>query len=157
MRKLFASVFVVSALLSVSASALTAEQSIAKEVQTVDASGNTVVTYEPAILVVPGETVVYRLDYENNGVDPVSNMVLTMPVPKEILFQDGSAHKEGTTTVFSVDKAASFTSRDGLIVEAVGQDKKPADAADITHIRWMFEVPLQPGEAGQLSFKGVLK
>mgnify|MGYP000280078168 CR=1 FL=1 len=146
-----------TALCSVSGSALTADQTVLKERLVTQADGTTALEYQEASLVTPGETVLYRLDFENDESEPVSDLVLTMPVPAVITFIEGSADQPGTLVVFSADQGATFSPRGKLRVTSSGNNDQLATADEITHIRWTLQTPVQPGETGTLSFKGVLK
>lgn len=137
--------------------ALSATQTVLKEIRTEDAAGNVSVDYVDASLVTPGETVIYRLDYVNDADEPVTDMVLTMPVPVEVAFRDGSADRAGTQTLYSADGGNSFSTRDALIVRRDDGSELRAEAADITHVRWIFSEPLAPGSSGDIAFAGLLK
>ena len=138
-------------------SALTASQSIQKEVITTQADGTETVSYESADTVVPGERVVYTVNFENNRDEAETNLVLTMPVPAEVNYVEGSASEAAGQLTFSADGGASFAGRNALKVENVSGDRVDASAKDITHIRWLIAGPVNPGESGAISFTGVLK
>jgi len=133
------------------AMALSATQTIQKEVITIDERGNEQVTYEAAELVTPGERIAYTLNYINDQAEPATNLVLTMPVPEVVDFAEGSARGDGTKITYSVD-GVSFYDREALLVE-----EQPATAEDITHIRWVIEGPVSSGAVGSLAFSGTLK
>lgn len=140
-----------------SALALSATQTVLKEIRSTAPSGDVTTRYIEASLVIPGETVVYRLDYINDQDTPVTDMVLTMPVPAEVTFQDGSADQDGIDTQFSADGGLTFTHRADLMVAVESGVMAPAAAADITHIRWVSIDPVAVEARGQLEFKAVLK
>jgi len=146
-----------SLLASTSASALTAKQSVEKEVVVQMPDGTESVTRTPAELVVPGERVVYTLSYTNDDAAPASDLVLTMPVPAEIKYMDGSATEAGARTVYSTDGGKTFAARTALRMTGSDGVVRTAIADDITHIRWTVAGPVAVGETGNLSFKGVLK
>lgn len=146
-----------SILTSVSASALTAKQVVEKETVVQMPDGTESITRGPAELVIPGERVVYTLNYTNDDTAPATDLVLTMPVPSEIKYMDGSASIEGAKVVYSADGGQSFASRSGLRVVGVDGNSRTAVSEDITHIRWTVTGPLAVGETGQLSYKGTLK
>jgi len=153
----FAIIAATSLLASVSASALSAKQIVEKEVVVQMPDGTESVTREPADMVVPGERIVYTLNFTNDDAAPASDLVLTMPVPTEIKYMDGSAEKPGAKTVYSADGGQSFAERSKLSkVQADGNMRTAADE-DITHIRWTVTGPIAVGETGNLSFKGILK
>lgn len=140
-----------------SALALTASQSVLKEVVVTQSDGSTDIEYQDASLVTPGETVLYRLNYENDSSEPASDIVLVMPVPEVITYIEGSAEAEGTSVVYSADEGKTFTTRGKLRISSSGDNSEIATAEDITHIRWTIENPIEAGAKGVLSFKGILK
>lgn len=148
---------IASLLASTSASALTAKQSVEKEVVVQMPDGTESVTRAPAELVVPGERVVYTLSYTNDDAAPASDLVLTMPVPKEIKYMDGTASNDGAKIVYSADGGQTFADRAALRKTGTDGVLRSATADDITHIRWTVAGPVGVGETGNLSYKGVLK
>lgn len=145
-----------SLLASVSASALTAKQIVEKETVVQMPDGSETVTRSKAANIAPGERVVYTLSFTNDKVEPASDLVLTMPVPDEIKYMDGTASQEGASIVFSADGGQTFAPRDNLQT-STGGVTRTATADDITHIRWTVAGPVAAGETGNLSYKGVLK
>ena len=146
-----------SILTSVSASALTAKQSVEKEIVVQMPDGTESITRAPAELVVPGERVVYTLSYTNDAAESATDLVLTMPVPSEIKYLDESATTVDAKVVYSADGGQSFASRSGLRITDADGNSRTATSEDITHIRWTVAGPLDVGETGTLSYKGILK
>jgi len=146
-----------SLMATTSASALTAKQSVEKEIVVQMPDGTETLTRAPAEMVIPGERIVYTLNFVNDDSAPASDLVLTMPVPSEIKYLDDTATKEGAKIVYSADGGQTFTTRTGLRVADLDGTLRAASAEDITHIRWTVAGPLAVGETGALSFKGVLK
>lgn len=153
----FISFVITSLSTATTAHALSATQTVLKEIRSTAPSGDVTTRYIEASLVVPGETVVYRLDYINDQDAPVTDMVLTVPVPAEVTFQDGSADQDGVDTQFSADGGLTFTRRADLMVAAESGAMVPAGPDDITHIRWMSVDPVAAEARGQLQFTAVLK
>lgn len=146
-----------SLMASVSASALTAKQTVEKETVVQMPDGTENVTRAPAELVTPGQRVVYTLSYTNDDAAPASDLVLTMPVPSEIKYMDGTATKANAKTVYSADGGKSFFERNELRTIGLDGNVRSANAGDITHIRWTVSGPVAVGETGELSFKGILR
>lgn len=140
-----------------SALALSATQTVLKEIRTTTPSDEVITRYVAAELVTPGDTIVYRLDYLNDSAEPVTDMVLTMPVPAEVIFQDGSAEQAGMETSFSSDGGQTFFARAALMVDTDEGVMAPARAEHITHIRWVSNSTVASNEDGILHFKAVLK
>lgn len=146
-----------SALSAIPAQALTATQTIQKVVQTVNSDGSKTTKYIDADLVTPGETIIYKLDFTNDGAEPASNLLLTMPVPEAIKYIEGSADFEGAVLLYSADKGQTFSERKSVKVKSESGEIISAKASDITHIQWKLAGPFAPDEGGVLSFQGVLK
>jgi len=146
-----------SFLTATTASALTAKQTVEKEVVVQMPDGTENITREAAEMVVPGERVVYTLNFMNDDAAPASDLVLTMPIPSEVKLIDGSAVQQGTKVVYSVDGGQSFATRNTVSVANADGSSRSASAEDITHIRWTVPGPVAVGETGSLSFKGILK
>jgi uncharacterized repeat protein (TIGR01451 family) len=142
---------------SPSALALSATQTVLKEIRTTTPSGEVTTRYVDATLVTPGETIVYRLDYLNDSAEPVTDMVLTMPVPAEVTYQEGSADQDGMDIYFSTDGGESFSSRTDIMVDVGDGVMAPALSEDITHVRWVSTRPVAVSAEGILQFKAVLK
>ena len=142
---------------AVSVQAMTASQSIQKEVVSISDDGVETIRYESAELVTPGERIVYTVNFENNLDQPETNLVLTMPIPAEVTYMDGTATEGLGTLTFSADSGDSFAARADLRIRDAGGEMQPARAADVTHIRWVIAGPIEPGESGSISFKGILK
>ncbi len=160
-RKLFSSVLIGAGaslmLAAASASALTASQTVEREVVVKNPDGTQTVKRQPADKVIPGEKVVYSLHYYNEQEKPAENIVLVMPIPEQIKYIDGSAERADVKTEYSVDGGKTFATRDKLMVRLADGRLVPARAEDITSIRWTVEKPVAPKEKGVLLFAGRLK
>ncbi len=143
--------------MSASALALTAEQTVEREVTVQNADGSQSVKREKADLVTPGDKVVYSLNYYNEKSEAAENIVLVMPIPTEVKYIDGSADAQSVITVYSVDGGKNFADRAVLQVSLEDGQSRTARAEDITHIRWTVSNAIAPGARGSLSFKGQLK
>ena len=137
------------------AASLTAEQTVQKVIETVAEDGSVTTELVIADVVAPGDTVVYGLTYANDSEDAAENVALTMPVPGEVSYIEGSATSEGTLVAFSVDGGETFTSRGDLSMTVDGA-ARPALAENITHIQWRFEDGIPAGASGEITFSAVL-
>ena len=118
-----------------------------------DAQGKTKVTLDPPAIVTPGDRLVFQLTYRNGGAQPATGFEVTNPVPASIVFtgvEDASAR-------VSVDGGKIWGVLAALKVALPDGGKRPAAAADVTHIRWSFAQPIPAGQAGKLSFRGIVK
>ena len=137
--------------------ALSASQTVEREVVVQMPDGTESVTREAADMVTPGERIVYTLSFTNDDAQPATDLVLTMPVPNEVRFMEGTASSNNMTPIFSVDGGKNFAERTQLKVRGSDGELRSASSGDITHIRWSVPGPLAVGDTGSLSFKGILR
>lgn len=158
---MFRSIFALTALTVVSfaapAAALEAEQRVLKQISVTQADGTEKTSYVDADLVTPGTTVVYALIFRNDQEAPANDIVLVMPVPAEVAYIEGSATNRLARTDFSADGGTTFAPRQSLSLTDVNGSVRAAGSEDITHVRWTVAEAVQPGETGQLWFRGILK
>ena len=136
--------------------AMTATQKVEKEVVMRAADGSETVKLTPADKVTPGETVVYSILYRNDASEAASDIVLVMPVPKEVAYIEGSVSGEGSSVAFSADGGKTYVARGRLTVEE-GGSTRPARGDEITHIRWTLTTSVPARGAGAVSYKAILK
>ena len=156
-RALFAFTALTVASVALPAAALEAEQRVLKEVTVTQLDGTEKKSYVDADLVTPGDTVVYALVFRNDQPAPAEDIVLVMPVPSEIAYIEGSSTTRLATADFSADGGTTFAARERLSVTQSDGSVRAASTDDITHVRWSVARAIQPGETGQLWFRGVLK
>ena len=137
--------------------ALSASQTVEKEIVVQMPDGTETISRETAERVAPGERVVYTLNFTNDDAQTATDLVLTMPVPKEVRFMEGSASDVNMVPVYSADGGSSFAARELLRVRTADGSLQAASSGDITHIRWTVPGPIAVGETGELSFKGILR
>jgi uncharacterized repeat protein (TIGR01451 family) len=111
-----------------------------------------VVLEQPAT-VVPGDTLVFVLRYENTGRQPATNFVVTNPLPEAVRF-NGTADRGASV---SVDAGRTWGQLSALRVREVDGSMRPARAEDVTHIRWAFAEPIAAGQSGRLMFRGIVR
>ena len=143
--------------LPAAASGLAATQSMERVVQMEYEDGSTEFEFVPADTAKPGEELVYLVNYRNEGDEPEGDVVMTLPVPDDMVYVEDSilTEAEAAKVDFSVDGGKSFAPRDDLIV-AEGEDVREAGARDITHVRWTLRRAVAPGEGGTLAFRATL-
>ncbi|PHR61937.1 MAG: hypothetical protein COA43_01835 [Robiginitomaculum sp.] len=137
--------------------ALTASQVVEREVITINADGTKVTNRVAATLVTPGDKIIYSLHYHNDGGTDVDNIVLVMPVPKEVMYQEGSADRENVSTVYSTDGGVTYAVRENLLIALEDGNTRPAKSSDITHVKWYVTSIVKAGATGTLSFDARLK
>lgn len=138
------------------ASSLTVEQraEVIKVTKTEDGTKSQALV--PAERVQPGETVRFTLSWTNEMDEAAENVVLEMPVPEHMIFVVGSAENEEVETLLSVDNGATYAEFGQLDVSE-GEDIRPAEAEDVTHVKWIFNTPLDAGADGEVHFDARLK
>ena len=118
-----------------------------KEVKRVDAA---------SAKVVPGDTVIFSVLYENVGKEATDNVVITNPVPEHMTYIEGTASGEGTAIDFSVDKGKTYKLPKDLRIKNKEGKEVRAGPSDYTDIRWALDGPLPSGAKGAVSFRAVL-
>ena len=156
-KRLCVSTIVLGALCGSSAFALTGQQKVEREIVITNPDGSQKVVREQVEKMLPGDKVVYTLDYFNEKDETVSAIKLVMPVPTEVAFIEGSADTENVTTQFSADNGKTFAARDAVFIRRADGTKYLAAAEDITHIRWTVNESVAPQQGGSLSFSARLK
>lgn len=118
-----------------------------------DAQGKQRILLEEPKVVVPGDRLVFVLNYRNAGAQPADKFVITNPLPDAVRFADAG----DTRPLFSVDGGKQWGLLVDLSVPMTDGTRRAAQAADVTHIRWAFQNPIPVGGTGKLMFRGVVK
>ena len=119
----------------------------------IDAEGKQRILLEEPKVVVPGDRLVFVLNYRNAGAQPADKFVITNPMPSAARFADA-----GDTRPFvSIDGGKQWGLLSDLSVPMEGGTRRAAQPADVTHIRWAFQKPIPVGGTGKLMFRGVVK
>ncbi len=129
---------------------------VQKQEVTVNDSGEAETRLVAADSVVPGESVVYTITFQNISDEPAANVVITNPISEDLTYVDGSAFGPGTVIQFSTDGGQNFATADELTVIDDGVSR-PAGPDDFTHIRWVMQNELAVGAQGTARFTAVLK
>jgi len=126
--------------------------------------------FKPAdVKVIPGDKLIFTNSYRNSGATPVTGFVVNNPVHPAVSFTDVSE----AWAVVSVDGGKTFGKLVDLTVTEQASPSgeanpdsseaappmvtRPAQPADVTHIRWKFARPIAAGATGKLQFSGVVK
>ncbi len=115
--------------------------------------GTVEVKLEPASRAVPGDRLVYMLDYRNTGTQPISDVVLDNPLPTGIAYRAPAAGSPAPE--LSVD-GRTFGALADLRV-ATAQGTRPATTVDVTHVRWRVPGAIAAGGSGEVAFQALLK
>ncbi len=118
-----------------------------------DAQGKQRILLEEPKVVVPGDRLVFVLNYRNAGAQPADKFVITNPLPAAVRFADAG----DTRPLVSVDGGKQWGLLAALSVPMTDGTRRPAQPADVTHIRWAFQNPIPVGGTGKLMFRGVVK
>ncbi len=129
---------------------------VQKQEVTVNDSGEAETRLVAADTVVPGESVVYTITFQNISDEPAENVVITNPISEDLTYVDGSAFGPGTVIQFSTDGGQIFAAADELTVIDDGVSRS-AGPDDFTHIRWVMQNELAVGAQGTARFTAVLK
>lgn len=117
------------------------------------ATGGTTERLVPAIKATPGDAMVFVLAYRNEGAQPATDVVLNNPVPATMIYRGAGA---GGEPEVSTD-GTHFARLSDLTVAKADGSRRPAQLAEVTHVRWHLANPIAPGAAGEVSFHAVLR
>ncbi len=129
------------------------DNSVFLERASTDANGKQRISLEEPKVVVPGDRLVFVLNYRNSGAQPADKFVITNPMPSAVRFADAG----DTRPSVSVDGGRNWGTLDTLTVPLADGTRRPAQPADVTHIRWAFQKPIPAGGTGKLMFRGIVK
>jgi uncharacterized repeat protein (TIGR01451 family) len=137
---------------------VTLDYEVQKVVQTGSTDPAAATLLVPADAVAPGDELVYTIAFTNEGASAVAarGVVITNPIPPELVFVAGSAAGDDTEISYSVDDGRTFAPPEGLTVAADGIERT-APASSYTTIRWVFTVPLEPGATSRVWFRARLE
>jgi len=129
---------------------------VAKQQIVTEENGQKVTKLVEANDVVPGDVLIYQLNYQNVGDEPAVGAVLVNPVPDNTLYVDGSAFGPGSDIDFSIDGGKHYKRPSLLTYEVKMGDgtveKRTASPEQYTHIRWtVSQIPA--GKSGAASFQ----
>ena len=121
-----------------------------------NADGTTSTKMVPAESVRPGTDVFYRISFTNVSDQTATGLVINDPIPESMVYKVGSAYGANTTPQVSVDNGSSYGDLASLTVLDELGNPRPATASDVTHVRWLVNYPLNPGDEGSVSFRATL-
>ncbi len=159
---LFISIFIV--VFSFSSSSIWADEkgaieltmTVFEEVEVINKQGETVSKLIDPESIVPGDKVVYTTEYHNKGEKKADQVAITNPVPKNLIYIDGSAEHSGAPVVFSFDDGKHFDLANKLMIKNDDGTHRVATSKDYTHIRWIIE-SMAPQDKGIVQFSAKLK
>ena len=121
--------------------------------QVPDANGKLKNTLAPVDRVLPGDVLVFMLDYRNGGAKPVTPFVINNPVPANVAFTG----VEQPWASVTVDGGKTYGPLAKLTVRKADGTSRAALPADVTAIRWTFGQPIAAGASGNVKFYAVVK
>lgn len=130
---------------------------VLKQVIKKDKKGNTRYDYIEPKTALPGDVMMYTITFENVGNEPAEGIVINDPVPNNSKYRINSAVGKNTKITFSIDGGKYFGNPDDLVIRDKNGKEWTAKPEIYTHIRWVYNKPLAPGEKGEVSFKTQIK
>ncbi len=124
-----------------------------KELVSINEAGEVEVNHIAPNIVIPGDVIVYSVNYQNVGDDIADSTYITNAIPEHMTYMEESASGEGTDIAFSVDGGRRFGKPTQLTVLNKEGEAVPATMGDYTHIRWVFTGSLAPGDSGQVLYR----
>lgn len=103
-------------------------------------------------VVVPGDRLIFSTKYHNAGTEPVKDFVVTNPLPAGVMLADSGA----AVQTVSVDGGKSWGKLPALTVADAQGAKRPAQASDVTHVRWTLPL-IAPGASGTLTYNAIVR
>ena len=107
--------------------------------------------------VAPDGEVIYTTTFKNTIDKPISNIMVTNPIPTNMLFTADSATGANTVITYSIDGGKTYDAPEKLTVAGKDGKQRPAQAADFTHIRWIYKGDLATGKSSDVGFKAKVK
>lgn len=103
-------------------------------------------------VVVPGNRLLFSTSYRNESAAPVQNFVVTNPVPEGIAV----ASTDAASLTVSVDGGKTWGKLAALSVKDAKGVARPAQAGDVTHVRWTLAT-IAPGAGGAVAYHAIVK
>jgi len=135
------------------------KNSAAKEIVRIK-DGRQIVELLPVVKTARGDILVYTVSYRNSGQSEARNVTVVDPIPEGATYMPGSAAGQNSKILFSINGGATYIEPPVLYksLDASGKEiTGPASPEMYTHVKWIVQVPLKPGETGKASFKVKVK
>lgn len=121
--------------------------------QVADANGKLKNVLQAPDRVLPGDVLLFELEYRNVGATPASKFVINNPVAANVIYT-GVAQP---WAVVSVDGGKRFGPLAALKMPKGDGTVRAAIPADVTAVRWTVGQPIPAGGTGKVQFYGVVK
>lgn len=103
-------------------------------------------------VIVPGDRLIFATTYRNTGAEPVENFIVRNALPGPVRLADDA----DAALVVSVDGGKAWGLLRELKVANTDGTSRPAQAADVTHVRWTLAV-VKPGEGGRIEYPAIIR
>lgn len=120
--------------------------------KTVTENGAAKVVLSDPKVVVPGDKLLFSTAYRNDSAQPVTNFVVTNPLPAAVTLAPESA----ATLEVSVDGGKSWGQLALLKVSDGKGGQRAALATDTTHVRWTIPT-IAPGGTGAVEYHAIVR
>ena len=144
-------VFAIPAAAAASPGAVVLKGDVKLETTVVEKGVEKIVLATPKV-VVPGNKLLFSTSYRNDGTAPVQNFVVTNPVPEGIAV----AAPDAANLTVSVDGGKTWGKLAALTVKDAKGVARPAQSADVTHVRWTLAT-IAPGTGGAVAYHAIVK
>lgn len=126
----------------------------AEKIVLVEQNGKQIEKRVLATDVLPGDVIVYTLQYENKGDEAAQNVVLNDPIPQGTSYVVASAFSPAAEVSFSIDgKTFKNPSLLTYMVKKNGKtEQRKASPEQYTHIRWLVK-KIPAGKSGVVGFR----
>lgn len=135
-------------------------KTVAEKEVTQIVNGKQVKKRVPAENADPGQTVIFTVNYKNEGNEKAVNVKVDNPIPKDTVYIVGSGIGKNSKMLFSIDGGKNYKAPSLLTYEETlptgKKVKRQASPEQYTHVRWIIdEIP--PGKSGKVGFQVRLK
>ncbi|MEK6637647.1 MAG: hypothetical protein AABY88_06140 [Pseudomonadota bacterium] len=131
--------------------ALNSKAFVVKQVP--DGPGKTKNTLVVPERVLPGEALVFMLEYKNTGAKPATAFVINNPIPENVIYTGA----EQPWAEVSVDRGKTFGQLAALKVAKGDGTMRAALPNDVTAVRWKFTQPIPAAGEGRVMFFAMVK
>lgn len=160
-------ILVAAGLLLLGATAAKAQQETTLELKTtidkevkVKKEGKLVTQMVPADKTAPGDLLLFTVTYTNTGKGTVTNATIVNPVPKGVVLKSKSPAGKDAAITCSIDGGRTFLPPPVMVrvKKADGKEiEQPAPAERYTHVKWVIQKPVSPGQSGRVSFEATVQ
>jgi uncharacterized repeat protein (TIGR01451 family) len=107
----------------------------------------------------PGDVIEYRLAFTNTRAGAIRDLVFDDPIPQGLVYVLGSAgaERDDALVEFSIDGGATYGVAPEIEIQEAGRTVRiPAPPDRYTHIRWIVQGAVAPGEEVRAVFRATI-